>query len=112
MEEKNLKKAKFPLSRKELGMSVLKELSLRVTDRALIARIDASRFDSTSLGRFTREFRCVHLVTDLPDVGSVGVKLVPHGEGADDLAVSAQDAAALPETDVIHHGTPPLPWKV
>jgi hypothetical protein len=65
------------------------ELSFIETDRTLIACTDASRLYSTSLGGITCELRRIYLITDLFDVGGVGVKLVPHGEGADDLAVSA-----------------------
>jgi hypothetical protein len=70
-------------------MGVIADLTLRETYRPLVARIDASRLDSTSLGRVTSKFRRVHLVTDLPDVRGIRIKLVPHREGTDNLAVSA-----------------------
>ena len=63
------------------------ELGLRETDRALIARIDASRLASTSLRGITNELCSVDFFPDLSDVGSIWVKLVPHREGADNFTV-------------------------
>ena len=66
----------------------------------------SARFDRP--GGITGELCGVDFVSDLSDVGGIRVKLVPHGEGADNLTVSAQDAAALSETDAVRHRAPSL----